>query len=66
MFYLKGRKMVEITTLFATLSMFLAWRLYVVSKRFDMAETMLRGIVSGRVVITRTEDGVEMELKDNG
>ena len=58
--------MVEITTLFATLSMFLAWRLYVVSKRFDMVETMLRGIVSGRVVITHTKDGVEMELKDNG
>lgn len=58
--------MIEITTLFATLSLFLAWRLYVVSRRFDIVETMLREVVSGKVVITHTKNGVEVELKNNG
>ena len=58
--------MVELTTMFATLSLFLAWRLYVVSRNLSMADTMIRGILAGKVVLTHTKDGVEMELKDNG
>lgn len=58
--------MVELTTLFATLSLFLAWRLYVVSRKFCIAENMIRGIITGKLTITHTKDGVEMELKDNG
>ena len=56
--------MAEITAVSVTLTLFLAWRLYVVSKRFDMAETMLRGIISGKVSVQRTDDGgVMLELK---
>jgi hypothetical protein len=66
MFYLKGKKMVELTTMFATLSLFLAWRLYIVSRNLSMADTMIRGILAGKVVLTHTKDGVEMEIKDNG
>jgi hypothetical protein len=58
--------MVELTTMFATLSLFLAWRLYIVSRNLSMADTMIRGILAGKVVLTHTEDGVEMEIKDNG
>ena len=58
--------MVELTTMFATLSLFLAWRLYVVGKRAETLDILLRGIVSGKVNVTRTKYGVEMELKDNG
>jgi hypothetical protein len=58
--------MIELTTLFATLSLFLAWRLYVVGKRAETLDILLRGIVSGKVNVTRTKYGVEMELKDNG
>jgi hypothetical protein len=58
--------MVELAAGFATLSVYLSWRLYVVSKKFYMAEVMLRGIVAGEVVITRTEGGFEMEFKKNG
>lgn len=56
--------MAEITAVSVTLTLFLAWRLYVVSKRFDMAETMLRGIILGKVSVQRTDDGgVMLELK---
>lgn len=58
--------MVEITTVFATLSLFLAWRLYVVSRNLNMADTMIRGLLSGKVVVTRNEDNIELEIKDNG
>ncbi len=58
--------MVELTTMFATLSLFLAWRLYIVSRNLSMADTMIRGILAGKVVLTHTKDGVEMEIKDNG
>jgi hypothetical protein len=58
--------MIELTTLFATLSLFLAWRLHVVSKKTEMLALLLRGIVSKKVNLTYTKDGVEMELKDNG
>jgi len=58
--------MVELTTMFATLSLFLAWRLYIVSRNLSMADTMIRGILAGKVVLIHTEDGVEMEIKDNG
>jgi hypothetical protein len=66
MFYLKGKKMVELTTMFATLSLFLAWRLYVVSRNLNMADTMIRGILAGKVVITQNKDTIELEIKDNG
>jgi hypothetical protein len=52
--------------MFATLSLFLAWRLYIVSKKTEMLALLLRGIVSKKVNLTYTKDGVEMELKDNG
>ncbi len=58
--------MIELTTLFATLSLFLAWRLHVVSRKADTIELLLRGIISGKVNVTHTKHGVEMELKDNG
>ena len=57
--------MVELTTLFATLSLFLAWRVYAVNKRLYMAELMLRGIVSGKVTITHTDAGVGFEMRKN-
>ena len=58
--------MVEFTTALAVLSLFLGWRLYVVSMKFRMAEMMLRGIIAGKVSITKTEDGIELEVKSNG
>lgn len=57
--------MAELSAGLATLSLFLAWRLYVVSTRLIMANHMLKGIMMGKVVITQTEDGVEMEIKEN-
>lgn len=58
--------MVEIATGFAVLSLFLGWRLFVVSRRLFMANTMLRAMIAGKVVVTHTDDGVEMEIKHNG
>ena len=55
--------MVEIATGLACLSLFLLWRLYVVSKHLNMANVMLRGIIDGKVEIRRTNDGIEMEIK---
>lgn len=56
--------MAEITAVSVTLTLFLAWRLYVVSKKCDMAEVMLRGIISGKVSVQRTDGGdVILELK---
>lgn len=56
--------MAEITAVSVTLTLFLAWRLYVVSKKCDMAEVMLRGIISGKVSVQHTDDGgVMLELK---
>lgn len=57
--------MIELAAGFATLSLFLAWRLYVSSTRQRMMELMLRAVIEGRVEIRRTEDGVEMEVKGN-
>lgn len=58
--------MVELTTAFAVLSMFLGWRLYIVSTKLWVANTMLKGIMSGQVVVTPTDDGFELEVKKNG
>ena len=57
--------MVELTTAFAVLSLFLGWRLYVVNTRLVMANHMLMGIIDGKVSVTRTEDGIELEIKRN-
>lgn len=58
--------MVELTTGFAVLSLFLGWRLYVVNTKLMVANRMLIGMVTGKVKLTRTEDGFELEVKDNG
>lgn len=58
--------MVELTTGFAVLSLFLGWRLYVVNAKLMVANRMLIGMVTGKVKLTRTEDGFELEVKDNG
>jgi len=58
--------MVELTTGFAVLSLFLGWRLYVVNAKLMVANHMLIGMVTGKVKLTRTEDGFELEVKDNG
>jgi hypothetical protein len=31
-----------------------------------MADTMIRGILAGKVVITQNKDTIELEIKDNG
>lgn len=55
--------MVEIATGLACLSLFLLWRLYMVSSKLSVANRMLIGILRGEVVVTQTEDGFEMEIK---
>lgn len=57
--------MIELTTAFAVLSLFLGWRLYVVSTRLIMANHMLMSMIDGKVSVTRTEDGIELEIKRN-
>ena len=57
--------MVELTTVFAVLSLFLGWRLYVVNTRLVMANHMLISMIDGKVSVTRTEDGIELEIKRN-
>lgn len=57
--------MVELATAFAVLSLFLGWRLYVVSKMTRVMTYMFSAMVDGRVEIRRTERGLEMEVKDN-
>jgi hypothetical protein len=57
--------MAELSAGLATLSLFLAWRLYVVSTRLIMANHMLMGMIDGKVSVTRTEDGIELEIKRN-
>lgn len=57
--------MTELAAGLATMSLYLLWRLYVVSKRSHMTEILLRGIVKGKVEIRKTEDGIEMEVKQN-
>ena len=60
--------MVELTTAFAVLSMFLGWRVYVVSHRLHMAEVLLRGIVNGKIEVQQTDDGFRVKIleKNNG
>ena len=55
--------MAEIAAGLATLSAFLGWRLFVVSKKFWVVDTMIRGILSGEVVIRRTNDSIELEMR---
>lgn len=57
--------MVELTTAFAVLSLFLGWRLYVVTAKLMVANRMLKGILIGEVVVTQTKDGFELEVKSN-
>jgi hypothetical protein len=69
MFYLKGKKMTEIAAGLGTLTLFLMWRLFTTSRRAFIAETMLKAIIDGKVVITKTKDGIELEItteKQNG
>lgn len=55
--------MAELAAGFATLSAFLGWRLFVLSKKFWVADTMIRGILNGEVVIRKTNDGIELEMR---
>lgn len=57
--------MVELTTAFAVLSLFLGWRLYAVTTKLMVANRMLKGILIGEVVVTQTKDGFELEVKSN-
>ena len=57
--------MVELSAGLATLSLFLAWRLYVVNARLIVANHMLISMIDGKVSVTRTEDGIELEIKRN-
>ena len=57
--------MVELTTAFAVLSLFLGWRLFVVSAKLRIASVMLKGVMDGDIVITPTEDGFDLEIKRN-
>lgn len=57
--------MVELATALGVLSMFLGWRLFIVSERLWVANRMLRGILLGEVILTKTEDGFEMEVKQH-
>lgn len=58
--------MVELATALAVSSLFLLWRLLAVKHKLHMAETMLWGVIEGKVTITKTTKGVEMEIKNNG
>lgn len=55
--------MAEIAAGLATLSAFLGWRLFVVSKKFWVVNTMIQGILSGELVIRRTNDSIELEMR---
>ena len=57
--------MVELTTAFAVLSLFLGWRLYVVKKHATVMVRMFSAMIDGKVEIRRTEKGIEMEIKEN-
>ena len=57
--------MVELTTAFAVLSLFLGWRLYITSAKLKVASVMLKGVMDGDIVITPTEDGFDLEIKRN-
>lgn len=58
--------MVELATALAVLSLFLGWRLFVISAKLKVASVMLRAVMDGDVVITPTKDGFELEIKRNG
>lgn len=57
--------MIEVLAGVTTVSLFLAWRLYVVSHRLQMAEVLLRGIVSGKVEVQATDDGFKVKILEN-
>lgn len=57
--------MIEVLAGVTTLSLFLAWRLYVVSHRLKMADVLLRGIVSGKVEVQQTDDGFQLKVVEN-
>ena len=57
--------MIEVLAGVTTLSLFLAWRLYVVSHRYKMADVLLRGIVSGKVEVQATDDGFKVKIVEN-
>lgn len=54
--------MIELAAGFATLSLFLAWRLSVANKKAHMACMLLEAMVEGKLKITRTQDGLDMEI----
>ena len=58
--------MAELTAGFATLSLFLGWRLYVANKTVFVLTKMFAAMVDGELEIRKTEDGIEMEIKTNG
>lgn len=54
--------MIEVLAGVTTLSLFLAWRLYVVSHRLKVADVLLRAIVSGKVEVQQTDDGFQLKV----
>jgi hypothetical protein len=54
--------MIEVLAGITTLSLFLAWRLYVVSHRLKMADVLLRAIVSGKVEVEQTDNGFKVKI----
>lgn len=57
--------MIELATGFATLSLFLAWRLYEAKRQLNAAKTFVEAVIDGKLVFTPTEDGMEVELRGN-
>lgn len=54
--------MTELAAGFATLSLFLFWRLVIAKKKAQMACTLLDAMVEGRLKIKRVKDGYDMEI----
>lgn len=56
--------MIELAAGFATLSLFLAWRLHVANKRLHLADVVLTELMSGRMVAKKTKEGFMLEIKE--
>lgn len=54
--------MIELAAGFATLSLFLFWRLLVAKKRAHLTSIVLEAMLEGKLKVTRTKDGFDMEI----
>jgi hypothetical protein len=55
--------MIELAAIFATLCLFLAWRLFAAHRKMFIMEQMIISLIRGDMNVTKTEAGVIIKME---